>query len=645
MTSTTLTSRTSTGKLREARRQLLENGAPLAGLLDPVLAQSWQRCRGFGLVPDGRTPGVPHASAAQLARALERRRTLFEHAGPVMEFLYEQIRDSGCIVILADPQGMLLHALGDSDFADKAARVALRPGAVWHEQWRGTNAIGTALAEGTAVVVHGAEHYLERNAFLTCAAAPITDPAGKTLGVLDISGDHRGYHQHTLGLVRSATRMIERQIFEARHAGGLLLRLHARPEGIGTVAEGLLALSQDGWIVGANAAALGLLGLPRTAIGSLTAQDALAVELGTLLCMSSKSARVPRPLRLAGGKMLWMRVDMGLPVVDIAATAVAARPPRPVGADALARLDTGDCTMQAVIERARRVIDKPIALLLQGESGVGKELFASACHRSSPRRQGAFVAVNCAALPETLIEAELFGYLPGAFTGACRNGAVGRLREADGGTLFLDEIGDMPLAMQARLLRVLQERQVTPLGGGKAVPVDFGLICATHRQLRAEVDAGRFREDLFYRINGLTLRLPPLRERGDLASLVCAILHDIEPAREKRLAPDLMAAFARHRWPGNLRQLANVLRTACALVDDDDSVIEWSHLPDDIAEELAGPRPAREVEDPEIDLRVQTGLCVQQAVQASNGNMSKAARRLGISRNTLYRKLRETGHR
>jgi transcriptional regulator with PAS, ATPase and Fis domain len=254
------------------------------------------------------------------------------------------------------------------------------------------------------------------------------------------------------------------------------------------------------------------------------------------------------------------------------------------------------------------------------------------------------VAVNCAALPENLIEAELFGYRPGAFTGACRDGAPGRLREAEGGTLFLDEIGDMPLAMQARLLRVLQERQVQPLGGGKPVPVNFQLICATHRKLRTEVDAGRFREDLYYRINGLALQLPPLRERGDLVGLVAAVLRELAPGRPVQLAPALVAAFASFRWPGNLRQMSNALRTACALLGDDETVIDLSHLPDDLVEELSlrSPTPTTTRSDAsEGDLRQQAARCVREAMSASNGNLSEAARRLGVSRNTLYRKLRQ----
>jgi len=643
MTATALVARTPPERLREARRQLHEAGDVGAGLLDPGLQASWQRSREFGLVPDGRAAGAPHASGAQLARALEHRQALMAHARPVMEFLREQIRDSGSMVILADSNGMLLHALGDTEFSDRAARVALRPGAIWHERWRGTNAIGTALAAGTSCVVHGGEHYLERNAFLTCAAAPIVDAAGMLAGVLDISGDRRGYHRHTLGLVRSAACLIEHQLFDAQHRQTMRLRLHARREGIGTVTEGLLALSEDGWIIGANSVALAMLGLPHAAIGTLALESVLSVGLNTLL--DNRAAGLPSALRRQDGSELWVRVDSGRPHVGVGVSASAGGHARPKPADMLAALDTGDAAMQAVIARARRVVDKPIALLLQGESGVGKELFARACHGSGPRRDGPFIAVNCAALPETLIEAELFGYRPGAFTGAGRDGAPGRIREAHGGTLFLDEIGDMPLAMQARLLRALQERQVTPLGGGKPVAVDFQLICATHRRLREEVDAGGFREDLYYRINGLALSLPPLCERSDLDALVSSMLHDAAPGREVQLAPELASAFAGFRWPGNLRQLCNVLRSACALLDDDENVIGRHHLPDDFAEELAAQPERRPVQDCEIDLRLQAGRCVQQAVRTSNGNMSEAARRLVISRNTLYRKLRELAPR
>jgi transcriptional regulator of acetoin/glycerol metabolism len=257
------------------------------------------------------------------------------------------------------------------------------------------------------------------------------------------------------------------------------------------------------------------------------------------------------------------------------------------------------------------------------------------------------VAVNCAAIPENLIEAELFGYQGGAFTGARREGAPGRIREAHGGTLFLDEIGDMPLPLQARLLRVLQERIVVPLGGGKPVAVDFALVCATHRDLPAEMKAGRFREDLYYRLNGLTLQLPALRERTDLVQLLDRELKSLAPARKLSVAPELLKAMHNYRWPGNVRQLFNALRTACALLDADQVAIGWEHLPDDLLHALRAPELPVDAAainlqaETSSDLRAQSRRTIERTVAECNGNLSEAARLLGISRNTLYRRMRD----
>ena len=637
-------------QLREARRQLMNRGSLPPDLIQPELARSWLRSWEAGLQPCGRLPGAPHASGAQLARALELQRELVAHARPVMEFVFEQTRGTDSMVILAGADGMLLHAAGDLQFVNRAERVALRPGASWHEQYRGTNAIGTALTDDCAVVVHADEHYLERNGFLTCAAAPIHDPMGRLLGALDLSGDRRGYHRHTLGLVRSAARMIEHRLFDTRHDlrqwGGLRLRFHAQPEGLGTVTEGLLAVREDGLLAGANRTALDLLGLGWQDLAQTRLDSVLVESLALLLDWCQRSSHIPRVVHTSSGQAIWVRVEAGriahAPQREPVAAAPAAEP-----ADALAALDIGDAVLHAAIARARKVMGKPIALLLKGESGVGKELFAHAVHNSGPRQTQPFVAVNCAALPENLIEAELFGYLGGAFTGAKREGAPGRIREAHGGTLFLDEIGDMPLSLQVRLLRVLQDRQVVPLGGGKPVAVDFALVCATHRNLPIEIQAGRFREDLYYRLNGLTLRLPALHQRTDLDQLLARELQQLVPDRSVTISTDLRQIFHRYRWPGNMRQLANALRTACALLEPHETVIGWAHLPDDLALALQAPaapaesRPVELADGVAPDLRVASRLTVARAVSACEGNLSAAARSLGISRNTLYRKLRD----
>ena len=283
-------------------------------------------------------------------------------------------------------------------------------------------------------------------------------------------------------------------------------------------------------------------------------------------------------------------------------------------------------------------------MLLQGESGAGKEVFAKAFHDVGPRRSKPFVAVNCATLPENLIEAEMFGYVPGAFSGARKEGCPGRIRAANGGTLFLDEIGDMPVAQQARLLRVLQEREVVPVGGSAPIPVDFVLICATHRNLKEEMETGHFRADLYYRINGLTLMLPPLRDRSDFAALTSRMLHELSPNRPICLDDAVTTAFDRYTWPGNLRQLVNALRTACALINDDENTIRWEHLPDDLIEELRrGSRSSSASATcplPEENLQALSAAAITRAIDGSAGNMSEAARRLGISRNTLYRRLK-----
>ena len=633
--------------LRLARRQLLEGGALPQELVGSELARSWQRSLQAGLQPAGRMPGAPHASGAQLARALEQQRELVAHARPVMEFLAEQTEGTDSMVILAGADGVVLQALGDLHFVSRAERVALRPGATWAEQYRGTNAIGTALAEGQALVVHSEEHFLERNAFLTCAAGPILAPGGQLLGVLDVSGDHRGYHPHTIGLVRSAVRMIEHRLFETRHDvrhwHGLVLRLHAQPEGIGTLTEGLLAVREDGGLAGANRAALRMLGLEWAQLARCRVEDVLAEPLHLLTEWFWRSPSVPRIVHGQAGAALWVRVEAGRPASALRAAAPQAVVEEAVvPADALAALDTGDLSMRSTLERARKLAPSAIPLLVQGESGAGKEVLARAMHECSPRRGHAFVAVNCAALPETLIEAELFGYERGAFTGAAREGATGRIREAHGGTLFLDEIGDMPLAMQTRLLRVLQDRQVTPLGGGKPVAVDFWLICATHRDLRAQIEAGRFREDLFYRLNGFTLKVPALRARSDLQALIVRQLALLLPGREVQVEDSVLAALRAYAWPGNLRQLASTLRTACALLDAGESVIGWHHLCDDFAEQLRGLAPEAPAQAPEPeDLRSISRGAIRRALAEAQGNVSEAARRLGISRNTLYRRMGE----
>ena len=694
--------------------------------LDPdhvdTIDQSHERCAALGVSRIER-PDYSPLGRSDLVVARERNLRLHDHAAPVMEMLYEQIVNTESMVVLCDSSGTIIHSIGDDDFLARASKVALQPGVNWSEQTKGTNAIGTALIEEVPTLVHADEHYMHANHFLTCSAAPILDPRGNILGVLDVTGDHRSFHQHTMALVKMSARMIENHWLTDDYRNVMRLHFHSRVEFIGTLMEGILAVAADGKLVGANRGALEQLGLSGAALRMHSLTTLFGTTVNALVDRFRSPLATPMPVQLNGGRQFHIHARFNWPVwtslaeavsggsatpataapsnasvstpASSAASPAAAAGPSPAGTGGLAQLRTGDAQIASVIDKIRRVIDRDIPMLILGETGTGKELLARAIHLDSARAKQPFVAVNCASIPETLIEAELFGYEDGAFTGARRKGQVGKIVQANGGTLFLDEIGDMPVALQAHLLRVLQERQVTPLGSTKSVTVDVSIICATHRNLREMIDRKAFREDLFYRLNGLAVRLPPLRERSDLAALVRRILDQLaEPDRKQRhLQPnsDVMRLFQHYHWPGNVRQLFNVLRTATVMAASE-PVITREHLSDDFLEEAraaqaaaAAPAAAAETDgraplaateapaaappaaaaatlpataavepqrstpspawspEPAAPLRSleEMGIeAIRHAVAAAGGNISEASKRLGISRNTIYRKLR-----
>ena len=647
-------------RIRDAKRYFLEGGLTDNGI-EPIrsdILQSWERSLGAGLLPPHMPGEGGHQPASVLTEVRERNAYFLSQSRGILSHLYEQIRASGSVVILTDSSGLILETLGDPDFLDRASQVALKPGAVWDEKLRGTNAIGTALARSSAVEILGSEHFLDCHSFLTCSAAPLADASGRILGAIDISGDFRAYQRHTLGLVRMTAQMVERRLFDAEFGREILIAFHHQMESVGTLQEGVLAFSPDGALLGANPVALQLLGHQRARIRQLDFEYLFDLPFGQFMdraCRGSGSL-IALPTR-SGGRFYGQlrgsgdygrsepvhRREEALPVIR----KMMERPLEDRAS--LDALDTGDPTLSLAISRAKRVVGKEIPLLILGESGVGKEMFAQAFHAAGPRRSGAFVALNCAAIPENLIESELFGYVGGAFTGARREGYIGKIQQASGGTLFLDEIGDMPLNLQARLLRVLQERMVTPLGGAKSIPVDISLVCATHRQLPTAVKEGRFRQDLYYRVNGLSVTLPPLREREDIRQIATGIVaRENGNNRRVRISEAVFELFGRYAWPGNIRQLQNVLRVALALLDDDENCIGLEHLPEELLcgegmtganEAMTSPLQQPMAESQPASLGQIELQAVERMLKECKGNVSAAARALGISRNTLYRKL------
>lgn len=597
---------------KTVRHSLLDASDEVAGAT-AGLAASWSRSREAGLQPHvTMSDAMLDATALRLLR--EANEQLITVALPELENLYCQIAGTNSAVLLADANGVILERQGDPAFRQRSQSVALRPGACWGEADRGTNAIGLALTEGRCASVHGAEHFLACNTFLTCAATPIRNAAGTIVGLLDVSGDQPARQLHALGLVRMGARMIENRMLMAEFPDAFYLRFHARPELVGTLGEGIAVISASGHLLAMNAVAhahfkTARAGTPITDYFELSG-DLLASLFGHLVPIKTTYGLLVHALVAGKDKPLTPFI-----VPEI-------KPPLKQIDESFAELQVGDLRIAEAGRRALRVVEQNIPVLIEGETGTGKEWLVRAVHKRSSRSDKPLITVNCAAIPETLAEAELFGYTPGAFTGANRDGASGRLVEADGGILFLDEVGDMPLELQTRLLRVLQEREVVPVGGTTPRPVNFLLLSATHQHLASLVEEGRFRSDLFYRLCGLNISLPPLRQRGDLSALIQRMVAEIDPG--VLVSKAAMGQLLAHHWPGNLRELDNVLRTAMALRSSANQL--------DVADL---PMPANR----QPTLKSRESELMADAIARHGGNFSAAARELGVSRSTLYRRL------
>ena len=626
-----------------------------------MLDESRHRCASYGLSETAR-PDFSPVGRNDLSLLVEQNRGLHAHALPVMETLYDQIINTHNMVVLTDANGLIVHALGDDDFLEKANRVALQPGVSWSEEGKGTNAIGTAIVEQKPTVVHASEHYLVANHFLTCSAAPIFNHQGSVIGVLDVTGDQRSYHQHTMALVRMSAQMIENHLFSAAFDEAITLHFHSRPEFIGTLMEGIASFSPSGRFLSASRSGLFQLGLPLSALKAHTFSSLFGPPVSSLFDHYRTASPSLLSLCLHNGVRVYARAEMrrsnmAFQNMSHANPETAKQgQPRPVaraesaeaGAarrlSSLRYLNTGDAQMQRLIDKVGKVLGRDISILVTGETGTGKDLLAQAIHNDSPRADGPFVAVNCASIPETLIESELFGYEDGAFTGARKKGSLGKILQANGGTLFLDEIGDMPVGLQARLLRVLQERMVTPLGSAKSIPVNVALICATNRNLRNMIAEGSFREDLYYRLNGLVVKLPPLRERTDLEIVIHRLLASQSEGQSCKVSDKVMRMFRQHNWPGNFRQLSNLLRTAVVMLGDDPE-IGIDHLPDDFLEDISSVLRQEVAGTDERAVSQMTtledveALVIRKSLEAHGGNVSATARTLGVSRNTIYRKM------
>jgi len=641
-----------------AWKNFVERGIADAVLTRPEILESWQRCRKLGVNPyDG--IGKDRLDQKELQQLILSNSQLVEVAKPFMHTVYQSVQGSGFMVVITDKEGRILHTCGDSGILDKAAStIRFIKGTAWSEQAVGTNAIGTALAINKAIQISGSEHFCQSHHYWTCSGAPIHNSLGEIIGCFDISGPAEYVYLHTYGMVVAAVEAIENQlrkeeIQEEKNRAYELLSAATE-----SVTEGLLAVDKEGRIIHINPVAQKILGLSKK------------IETGQLL----KSILGPNEKFSEMAKQLLWKTDVEI-VHDqgrdrihctcstcpfykkdgsIAGVMFTLREINKVRrlvnkmVGATARFYCKDIIGESkVMKNALKLIsvaaNSRSNVLLTGESGTGKELFAQAIHNHSGRSEGPFVAVNCAALPRELIQSELFGYNEGAFTGAKRGGNPGKFELANEGTIFLDEIGDMPMELQVNLLRALQERKVTRVGGDKEIPVDVRIIAATNKNLLKDIDEGRFRQDLFYRLNVFSIHIPPLREREeDIELLTMYLIRVFSESLGKQIKgaeTEFLQAIRNYSWPGNVRELQNAVEFAINIAEEDYLTVK--ELPRTV---VSYPRPVR-TEGKVISLLEIERITVESTLNQFNGNITQTAKALGIGRNTLYDKLKKLGVR
>jgi transcriptional regulator of acetoin/glycerol metabolism len=642
-----------------------------------VILDSLARCLDAGLQP-GQAMAVPVVEAADLARRRDRAAFVRRLAQAELETLSRQIAGSNFLLAFADSEGVILDLYADNRFSMSSSDAGILPGSCWRESLAGTNGLGTALATGSALAVTGLEHYFLKLGDISCTAAPVRDAQGQVVGVLDASSFYESRQRHTQALVQMAATHIENGLLSHQMRGQLVLAVHPRAEYLGTLSAALLAFDENDCLVSINTPGRSLfngLGASRgkrfeelflEPLQAVLARlhQGFDVRLRDALGSAVVARMVGRPRDAmpqvlggwpahakAGAPSAGTELNLALPHAHPAPqaepTAARGRAHRAAAATPAAT-QPGFLTDDPAVAAACRLVEAAVRLrapiLLHGETGTGKEMLARHAHNASGRR-GAFVAVNCAALPADLFEAELFGYVSGAFTGSRREGSAGLIVAADGGTLLLDEVRELPLQLQAALLRFLDDQTVRPVGGHATRQVNVQLLAATHADLEDEVRAKTFRADLMYRLNTVRVSLPPLRSRQDFAQAAQCTLQAVDASAA--LTSDAIDQLAKHSWPGNFRELRSVLTRALLArgagqqgqplqAQDIALVLPTGLMPSE--------PPATTHAQPLMAMGSMLQRSAAELVRAeyerTGRSVSKTSRNLAISRTTVYRHLR-----
>ncbi|WP_372603265.1 sigma-54-dependent Fis family transcriptional regulator [Actibacterium sp.] len=630
--------------------RFLQGDEPGSDALRRLIDDSWRRCH--GKVDPTRDQAPPPISGDPLYGLLEHSADLIEASASVMASARDFLSETGTVMVLTDAAGVVLSIEGDTSLRDPAENIHLMPGASWSEASCGTNAIGTALEIGQAIQIHSSEHFCSGIKRWSCSASVIRDPISQTiLGAIDISGLTDSYSRHELALAVAAAGRIENRL--ARREMNLRYRLldHYLNRLNQAGRDGLIVFDRYGRAVKANDRAAELM----THLAKSRNDQATTIRDLTLPWRDGKLApeKMPswvdhdwiEPVTAEGERLgsILVLPDRSALVRRTAIRDVTQSAPT---TDAFGRLIGAAPPYVAAVRRARQLAKASVPVLLLGETGVGKDAFARAFHDMGPNPKGPLMAVNCGGFSRELLTSELFGYAEGAFTGAKRGGMTGKIEAADGGTLFLDEIGEMPLDLQPHLLRVLESGEVCRIGENHPRKVSFRLIAATNRDLQAEVKAGRFRMDLYYRIAVTSLALPPLRERrSDIVPLAQHLLAQIAARYDRpapQIGPEMQRALEQHDWPGNIRELRNALEGSLLICDGDR--LEAEHLPHDLGLAEMSSSETPQSDQPAISpLELVEREAIMRAIRAHQGNLTSVARELGIAKSTLYVKLDRFG--
>ncbi|KAB2333323.1 sigma-54-dependent Fis family transcriptional regulator [Cytobacillus depressus] len=573
-----------------------------------IIDLSWKRCHTFGLSPTGPVNDILF-TGKKLQKVLKKNEYLIKHTTAILEKLYPTIHSSGLVTVIVDRNGTIIHKIGKLDIDESFDHFPI--GSNWSEEIKGTNAIGLAIYEKKSIITHAEHHFYVKNHFLTCAASPIFSPSGDFIGAVNISARKELFHPSMVSLASMIVEAVQNRLLMDRVKQEKLLALKEMEYAANICLTPHLTLDHERRIIRANQPARQLLG--SDCIGQeFHMKDGYSVDITD--DQSNKVFRSVVSLHRNSKKTL---SDQNLyTITDI----------------------IGSCekivSVRKMVKKAA-LSDYPI--IIYGESGTGKELIAQSLHSTGPRKIKPFIAVNCSAIPESLIESELFGYERGAFTGAKREGATGKFEAADGGTIFLDEIGDMPLKAQAALLRVLQEKSVTRIGGDTVRVIDTRVIAATNKNLREEVQAGRFRGDLYYRLRGIFITLPPLRNRTDIIELAEHLITELD-SPFIRLSNDAKQKLISYHWPGNIRELKSVLMQASFFAEDHEINGKDLHFEDEFERQ---PSLGDSEVNTSLSLMDTEKSAILKALHSVEWNITRAANILQISRNTLYMKIRK----